>query len=166
VNTGRFALIYFCPQALTTNPTDNNFYNYYNKGGSFQSLASGSEGGSDASEGNSSDCRGGVLECAGVNVEGSLFNNGEKTPKILVEPSYNDTNVAIDEDYDYYNRKKMRDAGINIGTFFWEPENLDAPPKNESDSPSPEQQAADEDLARIIEEKSDITSSPEERLSR
>lgn len=111
------------------------------------------------------------LEANGVNVDMWPQNwevtrlPGYKPPEPINESEYNSTLDSIDEDYDFYNRKPLLDAGVNLGSWFWEPEDMDDPPKNESAPPSPEELAADEELEAILKKMENATS-PEQRLAR
>jgi len=111
------------------------------------------------------------LEANGVNVDMWPQNwevtrlPGYKPPEPINESEYNSTLDSIDEDYDFYNRKPLLDAGVNLGSWFWEPEDMDDAPKNESAPPSPEELAADEELEAILKKMENATS-PEQRLAR
>jgi hypothetical protein len=127
-------------------------------------------------------CTGSTLECAGVKLDGSAFDS-----EIKLLPGWkaqeddltdqNTTNDAEgdaedgDEEYDWYNRKarkKLIGLGINVGTMFWEPEDIDAPPKNRSALPSPEEESSEEELNKLLQqmEEQRLSSSPEQRLVR
>lgn len=86
-------------------------------------------------------------------------------PEPVNESEYNNTLDSIEEDYDFYNRKKLRDAGVNLGSWFWEDPDMDAPVVNETAPPSPEEEAADEELEAILSKMENATS-PEQRLAR
>jgi len=107
------------------------------------------------------------LEANGVNVDMWPQNHevrrlpGYMGPEAVNESEYNNTLDSIDEDYDYYNRKNMLDAGVNIGSWFWEDPDMDEGPKNETAPPSPEEEAADEELEAILAKMENATS-PEE----
>jgi len=107
------------------------------------------------------------LEDNGVNVDMWPQNHevrrlpGYMGPEAVDESEYNNTLDSIDEDYDYYNRKNMLDAGVNIGSWFWEDPDMDEGPKNETAPPSPEEEAADEELEAILAKMENATS-PEE----
>ena len=111
------------------------------------------------------------LEANGVNVDMWPQNwevtrlPGYTPPEPINESEYNSTLDSIDEDYDFYNRKPLLDAGVNLGSWFWEPEDMDDAPKNESAPPSPEELAADEELEAILKKMENATS-PEQRLAR
>jgi hypothetical protein len=111
------------------------------------------------------------LEANGVNVDMWPQNwevtrlPGYKPPEPINESEYNSTLDSIEEDYDFYNRKPLLDAGVNLGSWFWEPEDMDDAPKNESAPPSPEELAADEELEAILKKMENATS-PEQRLAR
>ena len=114
-------------------------------------------------------CNGMDVGCRGVTVDMWPHNWEVKQlpgyKKVNDTDDANSTLSAVYEDYDYYNRKPLRDAGVNIGTWFWEPDDIDAPPRNESEGPSPEEKAADEELERILKKEENATT-PEERLER
>jgi len=111
------------------------------------------------------------LEANGVNIDIWPQNweitrlPGYAPPEPLNESEYNETLDSVDEDYDFYNRQPLLKAGVHIGHWFWEDEDIDEPPKNESAPPSPEEEAADEELEAILK-KMENSTSPEERLSK
>jgi len=111
------------------------------------------------------------LEANGVNVDMWPQNwdvtrlPGYTPPEPINESEYNSTLDSIDEDYDFYNRKPLLQAGVNLGSWFWEPEDMDDEPKNETAPPSPEEVAADEELEAILNKMENATS-PEQRLAR
>ena len=121
-----------------------------------------------ANASNASDCTGSNIECSGINID-MWPQNHEITrlpgyhPPEPVEPA-NETLESIEEDHDFYNRMPLRKAGVNIGTFFWEDPEIDAPPKNASYK-SPEEVAADEELEALLDKMENATS-PEERLAK
>jgi len=110
------------------------------------------------------------LEANGVNIDMWPQNweitrlPGYAPPEPLNESEYNETLDSVDEDYDFYNRQPLLKAGVHIGHWFWEDEDIDEPPKNASAPPSPEEEAADEELEAILQKMENATS-PEERLS-
>ena len=97
---------------------------------------------------------------------GSFVSEREK----IIDDGYPDAEDG-DEEYDWYNRKarkKLIGLGINVGTMFWEPEDIDAPPKNRSALPSPEEESSEEELNKLLQhmEEQRLSSSPEQRLVR
>jgi len=111
------------------------------------------------------------LEANGVNVDMWPQNweitrlPGYSPPEPINESEYNETLDSVEEDYDFYNRKPLLSAGVKIGRWFWEDEDIDDPPKNESAPPSPEEEAADEELEAILKKMENATS-PEQRLAK
>jgi hypothetical protein len=110
------------------------------------------------------------LEENGVNVDMWPQNHeitrlpGYTPPVAPNESDYNTSLDSIEQDYDFYNRQPLLKAGVKIGHWFWESDDIDET-YNATAPPSPDEIAADEELDDIVKKMQNATS-PEERLSK
>jgi len=110
------------------------------------------------------------LEENGVNIDMWPQNHeitrlpGYTPPVAPNESDYNASLDSIEQDYDFYNRQPLLKAGVKIGHWFWESDDIDEQ-YNATAPPSPDEIAADEELDDIVKKMQNATS-PEERLSK